>query len=57
MVNVIRRTQKEFYIIANMGLLGNKGRIKTYTWDYVRSLSDDELESLRADIASQRCSF
>lgn len=51
------RTQTEYYIIANMGLLGNKGRIETYTWAYVRGLSDAELEALRADIASQRCSY
>jgi hypothetical protein len=40
-----------------MGLLGNKGRIPTYTWDYVRSLSYLELEALRADIANQRLSY
>jgi hypothetical protein len=51
------RSQKEFYVIANGGLLGNKGRIESYTWDYVRALSDEDLESLRADVASQRCSY
>jgi cytochrome c553 len=51
------RQQSEYYIIANMGLLGNKGRIDTYTWAYVRGLNDAELESLRADIANQRLSY